>query len=75
MTEEIPEPPIRDPHVSDNPLSRCGFIALVGAPKVSVVAPAIGAQVGPPVQVVLADGVAATCTPAGSASTPPSARS
>ena len=33
MTEEIPDPPIRDPHVSDNPLSRCGFIALVGAPN------------------------------------------
>ena len=28
---ELPEP--RDPHVSDNPLSRCGFIALVGAPN------------------------------------------
>ena len=33
MTQDPSEPPIRDPHVSDNPLSRCGFIALVGAPN------------------------------------------
>jgi hypothetical protein len=45
-----------------------GMVAPVGLPKIRLVAPANGAQVGVPPQVVLALGVAATCTPAGSAS-------
>lgn len=45
-----------------------GIEAPVGEPKVSVVAPAVGAQVGVPPQVVAAAGVAATCKPVGSVS-------
>src|SRR5512135_861893 len=41
------------------------MVAPVGLPKVSVVAPAMGAHVGVPAQVVLAAGVAATWTPLG----------
>jgi hypothetical protein len=37
-----------------------GMLAPVACPKLNVVAPALGAQVGEPVQLVLADGVAAT---------------
>ncbi len=40
----------------------------VGEPKVRVVAAAAGAQVGDPLQVVAADGVAATCKPEGNES-------
>ena len=53
---------IQEPFV--NPLL-AGIVALIGLPKVSVVAPAVGAQVGVPPQVVLAPGVAATCMPDG----------
>jgi len=45
-----------------------GIFAPVVCPKLRVVAPAIGAHVGAPVQVVLAFGVAATCKPDGSVS-------
>lgn len=45
-----------------------GIVPPVGDPNVSAVAPAAGAQVGVPPQVVVADGVAATCRPEGSAS-------
>lgn len=45
-----------------------GMLAPVGSPKVNEVAAAEGAQVGVPPQVVLAAGVAATCTPDGKAS-------
>ena len=37
-----------------------GIVAPVGEPKVRFVAPAVGAQVGVPPQVVVAVGVAAT---------------
>ena len=45
-----------------------GIFAPMLWPKASAVAPATGAQVGEPVQVVLAEGVAATSKPAGSVS-------
>ena len=45
-----------------------GMVAPVGEPNVRVVAAAAGAQVGVPPQVVEAEGVEATCRPAGSAS-------
>ena len=45
-----------------------GMLAPVVCPKLSVVSPAEGAHVGEPVQVVLAEGVTATCRPAGSTS-------
>ena len=45
-----------------------GIVPPVGDPKVSVVATAAGAQVGDPPQVVVAEGVAATCRPEGSES-------
>ena len=45
-----------------------GIVAPVGEPKVRLVAPALGAQVGVPPQVVAADGVEATCSPEGSES-------
>src|SRR5438445_7224497 len=45
-----------------------GMLAPVVCPKLNVVVPAVGAHVGEPVQVVLADGVAATCSPPGSVS-------
>ena len=37
-----------------------GIVPLVGDPKLKLVAPAAGAQVGVPPQVVLAEGVEAT---------------
>src|SRR4029450_10130931 len=46
-----------------------GMLAGVVWPKLSVVAPAPGAQEGPPAHVVAAAGVAATCRPAGNLST------
>ena len=45
-----------------------GIVPPVGDPKVSVVAAAAGAQVGVPPQVVVAEGVGATCSPKGSES-------
>ena len=45
-----------------------GMVPPAGDPKVRVVAAAAGAQVGDPPQVVVADGVAATCRPEGSES-------
>jgi hypothetical protein len=45
-----------------------GMLPPVGEPKVKDVAAAAGAHVGPPVQVVLADGVGATSRPEGSVS-------
>ncbi len=45
-----------------------GIVPPVGVPKLRLVDPATGAQLGPPVQVVLAAGVAATCRPAGNTS-------
>lgn len=45
-----------------------GIFAPVVWPKARAVEPAVGAQVGEPVQVVLAEGVAATSKPDGSAS-------
>lgn len=45
-----------------------GIVAPTGEPKVSNEAPAPGAQVGVPPQVVAATGVAATCKPLGNAS-------
>jgi hypothetical protein len=45
-----------------------GMFAPVVCPKLRLVAPALGAHVGEPVQVVLADGVAATCSPDGNVS-------
>jgi hypothetical protein len=45
-----------------------GMLAPVVCPKLTVVDPAAGAHVGEPVQVVLADGVPATCNPAGNVS-------
>ena len=45
-----------------------GMDAPVGEPKVRVVAPAPGAQVGVPPQVVVAVGVVATCKPVGNVS-------
>jgi hypothetical protein len=45
-----------------------GMVAPVGDPNVRFVAPAVGAQVGVPPQVVVAIGVAATCRPVGNAS-------
>jgi hypothetical protein len=42
-----------------------GIVPPVGLPNVSVVAPAVGDQVGEPPQVVLALGVAATSSPLG----------
>ena len=45
-----------------------GIVPPVGEPNVRVVAPAPGAQVGVPPQVVVAEGVEATCRPVGSES-------
>ena len=45
-----------------------GIVPPVGDPNVRVVAPAAGAQVGGPPQVVVAEGVEATCSPVGSVS-------
>ena len=45
-----------------------GIIPLVGDPKIRLVAPADGAQVGVPPQVVLAEEAEATCRPEGSVS-------
>ena len=45
-----------------------GIVPPVGEPNVRVVAPAPGAQVGVPPQVVVAEGVKATCRPVGSES-------
>lgn len=45
-----------------------GIVPPVGNPKVKLVAPEAGAQVGVPPQVVVADGVLATCKPEGSES-------
>jgi len=42
-----------------------GMFAPVVCPKLTDVDPAVGDHVGEPVQVVLADGVVATCNPAG----------
>ena len=45
-----------------------GIVPPVGDPNVRAVAPAAGAQVGVPPQVVEAEGVVATCSPVGSES-------
>ena len=45
-----------------------GIVPPVGDPNVRAVAPAAGAQVGVPPQVVEAEGVEATCSPVGSES-------
>ena len=45
-----------------------GMVPPVGDPNVRVVAAAAGAQVGVPPQVVVAEGVEATCRPVGSES-------
>src|SRR5438552_3225250 len=45
-----------------------GMLAPVVCPKFTVDDPAAGAHVGGPVQVVVADGVLATCSPAGNMS-------
>ena len=45
-----------------------GIVPAVGEPKLRLVAAALGAQVGEPPQLVVADGVAATCNPDGSES-------
>ena len=42
-----------------------GMVAPVGEPKVRLVDPAVGAHVGVPPQVVVAEGVPATCNPLG----------
>ena len=45
-----------------------GRLAPVVCPKLKLVEPAVGAHVGEPVHVVLAEGAAATCSPPGSVS-------